>query len=116
MLPINKLKLCLKHLLRVGHLPIMACFTGEGKHIHSSTVQSMYDQLSSKLQELGSEKLIADNLSNVNNCTYVISRESENVTAAKLTFVGLSGQHVSGTIIRIKDSNNVWKIDNLQNI
>jgi hypothetical protein len=76
----------------------------------------MYDQLSAKFQELGSEKLIADNLSNVKDCIYVISKESENVTAAKLTFIGLSGQHVSGTIVLIKDSNNIWKIDNLQNI
>jgi hypothetical protein len=76
----------------------------------------MYDQLSSKLQELGSEKLIADNFSNISNCNYVISRKSENVTAAKLNFIGLSGQQVSGTIILIKDNNNVWKIDNLQNI
>jgi len=46
----------------------------------------------------------------------VISKESENVTAAKLIFIGLSGQHVSGTIILIEDSNNKWEIDNLQNI
>ena len=32
----------------------------------------------------------------------MISRESEKVTAAKLTFIGLTGQHVSGTIILIK--------------
>jgi hypothetical protein len=83
------------------------------KALHGRDYQTMYDQLSSKLQELGSEKFIADNLSNVNNCTYVISRESEKVTAAKLTFIGLTGQHVSGTIIRITDSNNEWKIDNL---
>src|SRR6266487_5598598 len=44
-LPINKLKLCLRHLLHAGHLPIMACFKGEGKRIHSSTVQAMYARI-----------------------------------------------------------------------
>ncbi len=44
-LPINKLKLCLRPLLRAGHLPIMACFKGEGKRIHSSTVQAMYARI-----------------------------------------------------------------------
>ena len=88
----------------------------EDPALHGRDYQSMYDQVSSKLQEFGSEKLIANNLANVKNCTYVISKESENVTAAKLTFVGLSGQHVSGTIILIKDSNNIGKFDNLQNI
>ena len=86
------------------------------KALHGKDYQSIYDQLSNKLQKLGSEKMIADNLSNVKNCSYMISKKSENVTAAKLTFIGLSGQLVSGTIILIKDSNNTWKIDDLQNI
>ena len=86
------------------------------KALHSKDYQSMYDQLSNKVQKLGSEKLIAANLSNVKDCTYAISKESENVAAAKLTFIGLSGQFVSGTIILIKDSNSMWKIDDLQNI
>lgn len=50
------------------------------------------------------------------NCIYVISKESGKVTAAKITFIGLTGQQVSGTILLIKDSNDVWKIDNLQNM
>src|SRR5947209_13413668 len=29
----------------IGHLPIMACFKGEGKHIHFSTVQIMYARI-----------------------------------------------------------------------
>src|SRR5437588_814496 len=44
-LPINKLKLCLRYLVCVEHLPIMACFKGEGKHIHSSTVQILYARI-----------------------------------------------------------------------
>jgi len=94
----------------------MTCFKGDGKHIHSSTVQALYDQLSNKLLAPGSEKLIANNLSNVKDCTYAISKESENVTAAKLTFIGLLDQLVSGTIILIRDNNSTWKIDDLQNI
>jgi hypothetical protein len=62
------------------------------------------------------ERLIADNLSNVNDCTYKISKESENFATAKLTFIGLSVQPVNGTMILIKDSSNTWKIDDLQNI
>jgi hypothetical protein len=86
------------------------------KALQSKDYQSIYDQLSIKLQGLGSEKLIADNLSNVKDCTYQISKESENFVAAKITFIGLSGQLVSGTMILIKDSNNIWKVDDLQNI
>ena len=37
--------------------------------------ESMYEQLSNKVQQLGSEKLIAENMSNVKDCTYVISKE-----------------------------------------
>jgi hypothetical protein len=77
---------------------------------------SAFIPLSIKLQRLGSEKLIADNLSNVKDCTYQISKESENFVAAKITFIGLSGQLVSGTMILIKDSHNLWKVDDLQNI
>ncbi len=76
----------------------------------------MYNQLSNKVQELGSEKLIADNLSNVKGCTYIISKESENIASPKLTFIGMTGQIVSGTIILIRDSDSTWKIGDLQNI
>ena len=78
--------------------------------------ESMYEQLSTKVQQLGSEKLVAENMSNIKDCTYVISKESENMTSAKLTFIGLSGQRVNGTIILIKDKNNMWKIADLENI
>jgi pSer/pThr/pTyr-binding forkhead associated (FHA) protein len=84
--------------------------------LHSKDYQAMYDQLSGSLQALGSVKLIAKNLSNVQNCTYVISKESENTTVAKLIFIGDSGQRISGTIILTKDSNSTWKINDLQNI
>lgn len=86
------------------------------KALHSKDYQSMYDQLSHKVQALGSEKLIVDDMSNVKNCTYKITKESESAASAKLTFIGLSGQLISGTILLIKDSNNMWKIDALQNI
>ena len=76
----------------------------------------MYEQLSTKVQQLGSEKLVAENMSNIKDCTYVISKESENMTSAKLTFIGLSGQRINGTIILIKDKSNMWKIADLQNI
>ena len=39
-----------------------------------------------------------------------------NVAAAKLTFRGLSGQLVSGTIRLIEDSNSTWKIADLKKI
>jgi pSer/pThr/pTyr-binding forkhead associated (FHA) protein len=45
-----------------------------------------------------------------------ISKASENFVTAKITFIGLSGQLVSGTMILIKDSNSMWKVDDLQNI
>lgn len=86
------------------------------KALHSKDYQLMYDQLSNKVQALGSEKLIVDDMSNVKDCTYILSKQSENAASAKLTFRGLSGQLVSGTIILIKDNNNTWKIDALQNI
>jgi hypothetical protein len=109
----------------------MACFKGKGKPIHSSTVQVMCARILKMIVVLsfvtvmGVESLstrsrrkilIADNMSNVKGCTYVISKESENGTKAKLTFIGLSGQLLSGTMILIKDGNNTWKIDDLQNI
>jgi FHA domain-containing protein len=84
--------------------------------LHSKDYQAMYDQLSGSLQALGSVKLIAENMSNVQNCTYAISKESENTTVAKLIFIGDSGQRISGTIILTKDSNSTWKINDLQNI
>ena len=84
--------------------------------LHGKNYQAMYDQLSDTLQTLGSIKLMAENLSNVQNCTYAISKESENIAVAKLTFIGNSGQHISGTIILVKDSNSTWKINGLQNI
>jgi hypothetical protein len=73
-------------LVRAGHLPIMACFKGEGKHIQF--------------------QILSHNSSLLN----------ENVAAAKLTFRGLSGQLVSGTIRLIEDSNSTWKIADLQKI
>ncbi len=84
--------------------------------LHSKDYQAMYDQLSDKLQALGSVKLLAANLSNVQNCTYAISKEAEKITVAKLIFIGDSGRHISGTIILIEDSNSTWKINDLQNI
>ncbi len=84
--------------------------------LHGKDYQAMYDQLSDSLQALGSVKLIAGNLSNVQNCTYAISKESANSAVAKLIFIGDSGQHISGTIMLIKDSNSTWKINDLQNI
>jgi hypothetical protein len=39
---------------------------------------------------------------------------NENVAAAKSTFIGLSGQLVSGTIRLIEGSNSTWKIADLQ--
>ena len=86
------------------------------KALHAKNYQAMYDQLSDTLRTLGSVKLLTENLSNVQNCTYAISKESENIAVAKLTFIGDSGQHISGTIILIKDSNSRWKINDLQNI
>lgn len=84
--------------------------------LHGKNYQAMYDQLSDTLQGQGSVKLMEVNLSNVQNCTYAISKESENIAVAKLTFIGDSGQHISGTIILVKDSNSMWKINDLQNI
>lgn len=84
--------------------------------LQSKDYASMYEQLSIKVQQLGSEKLVAQNMSNVKDCTYIISKESENMASAKLTFIGLSGQRINGTIILIKDNNSMWKIANLENI
>jgi len=86
------------------------------KALHSKDYQSIYEQLSYKLQGLGSEKMIAENLSNIKYCTYKIIRASGDLAVAKLTFTGLSGQIVSGTMTLSKDSNNTWKIEDLQNI
>ncbi|MGZ3628726.1 MAG: FHA domain-containing protein [Ktedonobacteraceae bacterium] len=83
--------------------------------LQSKDYVSMYEQLSNKVQQFGSEKLIAENMSNVNDCTYTISKESESMTSAKLTFIGLSGQRINGTIILIKDNNSTWKIADLEN-
>ena len=38
------------------------------------------------------------------------------MTSVKLTFIGLSGQRINGTIILIKDNNSTWKIADLENI
>ena len=84
--------------------------------LHSKDYQAMYAQLSDSLQAHGSVKVIAANLSNVQNCRYAISKESDNSALATLIFIGDSGQHISGTIILIKDSNSTWKINDLQNI
>jgi hypothetical protein len=45
-----------------------------------------------------------------------ISKQSENFAAAKISFSGLSGQVVSGTMMLVKDSNGTWKIHDLQHI
>ena len=84
--------------------------------LHSKDYQSMYDQLSSILQAPGSVKLIAEDFSNVQNCTYTISKESENIAVAKLIFIGDSGQDISGTILLTKDNTGTWKINDLRNI
>jgi hypothetical protein len=60
--------------------------------LQSKDYQSVYGQLSNKLQGLGSENMIADDLSNVKRCTFKISKESENFAAAKISFIGQSGQ------------------------
>jgi pSer/pThr/pTyr-binding forkhead associated (FHA) protein len=70
-------------------------------------------QISDKLQRLASEKMIADDLSNVKRCIFKISKESENFAAAKISFIGLSGQLVTGTMMLVKGSNDTWKIDDL---
>ena len=82
--------------------------------LQSKDYQSVYGQLSNKLQRLGSEKMIADDLSNVKRCSFKISKETENFAAAKISFSGLSGQLVSGTMILVNGSNDTWKIDDLQ--
>ena len=84
--------------------------------LQSKDYESMYEQLSNKVQQLGSEKLIAEDMSNVKDCTYMISKKTENMTSVKLTFIGLSGQRINGTIILTKDNNSTWKIAELENI
>jgi hypothetical protein len=76
--------------------------------------QSVHDQLSNKLYKLGTEKMIASNLSNVKGCTYKLSEEAQYFAVAKISFTGLSGQLVSGKLMLVKDSNDAWKIDDLQ--
>jgi len=58
--------------------------------------------------------MLADDLSNVKECIFKISKETENFAAAKISFSGLSGQLVSGTMILVKGSSDTWKIDDLQ--
>ena len=84
--------------------------------LQNKDYRSMYEELSDKVQQLGSEKLIAENMSNVKDCAYIISKESENMTSAKLTFISLSGQRINGTIILVKDNHSTWKIADLENI
>ena len=57
--------------------------------VQKKDYQSVYDQLSNKLQKLGSETMIANNFSNVKGCTYKLAKVSENFAVAKLNFTGL---------------------------
>jgi pSer/pThr/pTyr-binding forkhead associated (FHA) protein len=82
--------------------------------LQSKDYQSVYGQLSNKVQRIGSEKMLAGDLSNVKGRIYKISKETENFAAAKISFSGLSGQLVSGTMILVKGSSDTWKIDDLQ--
>jgi pSer/pThr/pTyr-binding forkhead associated (FHA) protein len=86
------------------------------KALQSKDYESLYEQLSDKVQQLGSEKLIAEDMSNVKDCTFMISKKTENITSARLTFIGLSGQRINGTIILTKDNTSTWKIAELENI
>jgi hypothetical protein len=77
--------------------------------------QSAYNQLSTRVQQGGSEASFASAFSSIASCTHDTPGESGNNATGSITFFGSAGQQATTAVTLVKE-NGTWKIDNFPNL